>query len=446
MAADRIYPTEGFKCWEKAKELRVKYYRDYMTAKDRGAIRWAGNSPALDAIPYGLGDDVCHMTGEPYGASVAYNKDFARRCHEAVESRGYARDLCAYMRNYWGSILLDECVFGGPFPKPDFMWVLHVCCSHGKWYQEASRLEGGIPYFIMDWSAGSYFVWDEAKKDYVVNPDQEHRIVYMVNQMQEGIQWLEQVTGRPYDDERLIRAAGNYFESTSLWTEICALNAAVPAAMDEKAMYSFYVFSALHKAHRDVVEFYRELRDEIADRVTRGIAAVPNERARIMTDIQPPWGFLEIYRYMEAHGCVSIGSFYTFSLMGHWEIGEGGDLRPRTTPMQKGVEIRTREQALRFMAEWVLGLFMTQIFYDHRFKSHIMKKIYRQWKCDGAIIHFNRGCEGLSLGVAENKLALSEAGIPVAYYEGNMGDEREFDLSTVKEQIDAFLETLGLKR
>lgn len=443
----QLYPTEPLKCWNKAKELRTKYYRDYVIAKERGGIRWAGNSPGIDAVPYGLGDDVYHLTGEPYGASVAYNKEFAQRCHEAVEAKGYARDLCAYMRNYWGSIILNEFAFGGPFPKPDFMWSLHCCCSHAKWYQEASRLEGGeVPYFVTDWSAGMYYEWDEKKKDYTIAPNQEHRIQYLVGQMEEGIEWLKKVTGRQYDDEKLIQAAKNYFESTSLWAEACALNTAIPAPMDEKMMYSLYVFAALHKAHKEVVDFYKELRDELKDRVARGIAAIPNERARIMTDIQPPWGFLEIYRFMENYGVVSVGSFYTFMLMGHWEIAEDGSLRARTTPMAKGIKIKTREDALRSIADWALGLFMAQIFYDHQFKSHIIKKIYEQWKCEGVIMHYNRGCEGLTLGVAENKLALVEAGIPVAYYEGNMGDEREFDLPVVKEQITGFIESLGLIR
>jgi benzoyl-CoA reductase subunit B len=438
------YPTEGLKCWKKAKELRKKYYQDYITAKEKGGIRFSCNSPSIDAIPYGLGDDVYHLTGEPYGASVAYNKEFARRCQEAVESKGYARDLCAYMRNYWGSILLDEFVFGGRFPKPDFMWALHQCCSHAKWYQEASRLEGGVPYFVMDWSAGPYYRWEKEKQDYVVDPDQKHRIQYLVDQMREGIEWLQKVTGRKYDDEKLIQAAKNYFESTSLWAEICTFNTAIPAPLDEKEMYSLYVFGALHKAHKEVVEFYKELRDEVKDRVARGIAGVPNEKARIITDIQPPWGFLEIHRFMENYGVVSVGSFYTFMLMGHWEIAEDGTLKAKVTPMQKGTEMKTREDALMLIADWVLGLFMHQIAYDHRFKSHIMKRIYRQWKCQGIIMHFNRGCEGLSSGVAENKLALVEAGIPVAYYEGNMGDEREFEVAAVKEQITAFIESLGL--
>ena len=46
-------------------------------------------------------------------------------------------------------------------------------------------------------------------------------------------------------------------------------------------------------------DFYYELRDEVRDRVKRGIAAVATERFRVMIDSQPPWGFLtpsDIYK------------------------------------------------------------------------------------------------------------------------------------------------------
>ena len=74
-----------------------------------------------------------------------------------------------------------------------------------------------------------------------------------------------------------------------------------------------------------------------------------------------------------------------------------------------------------------------------------MEKMYEQWHCDGVLIHYNRGCEGLSLGVAEHRLHLVNKGIPVLTYEGNMGDEREFDLAETTEKINAFMESLGLK-
>ena len=38
-----------------------------------------------------------------------------------------------------------------------------------------------------------------------------------------------------------------------------------------------------------------------------------------MSDTQPPWGFLKVFRYLEEYGAVSVGSLYTFGLEGIWE-------------------------------------------------------------------------------------------------------------------------------
>jgi benzoyl-CoA reductase subunit B len=428
------YKTEPLKCWNKAKKIREQYYKDYANAREKGGIRWAGGAWSFGAIPAGLGDDVYSLTGEPYAASVAWNKEFALKCQEIVESKGWARDLCAYMRNYWGSIMLNEYVFGGEFPKPDFIWQDHICCSHAKWYQVASELEGGVPMYCIDVAVGPYEKIDDNKLDYVVG------------QMLDGIDWLEKVTGRTYDDNKLIDAVYNECRATSLWAEICTLNKAVPAPLDEKTMYSLYVLGTLMKHSKIVADFYEELRDEVKDRVDRGIAAVSNEQCRVMTDTQPPWAFLRIFRYLEKYGCVSVGSLYTFALIGVWEIKEDGTWGPRITPQQKGIDIKTREEALRVLAEWNLSKPQWQHFYSPHLKSDMMVRIAKEWKLDGVLLHYNRGCEGLSLGIAENRLALQKAGFPVMVFEGNMGDEREFDEVKTLTRIDAFMESLGMRK
>ena len=139
-------------------------------------------------MPAGLGRDVCCLTSEPYGASIAWDRDFSLECMEAVEKQGYARDLCSYMRNYWGSVMLNRYAFGGPFPKPDFIWQDHICCSHAKWYQVVTDLEPELPYFCVDVSVGPYTELNE------------NRLAYVVGQMHDGIEWMEKVTGRTYDD------------------------------------------------------------------------------------------------------------------------------------------------------------------------------------------------------------------------------------------------------
>jgi len=428
------YPTEPLKCWKKAKELREQYYINFAKAKEKGGIRWSGSAWALDAIPAGLGNDVYSLTGEPYGAAIAIDKKFNKECQDAAESYGFARDLCAYMRTYWGSIILNKYPFGGEFPKPDFNFQTQICCSHAKWYQAASTLEHNTPTFFIDVSVGAYNTLSKEGLDYVTN------------QGLEAVEWLEKTTGRKFDDELFIEAVKNEMRSTSLWAAICCENKAKPAPLDEKTMYSLYVLATLSKSSKWCADFYQECLDEVKDRVKRGIAAVPSERCRVMSDTQPPWGFLKVFRYLEEFGAVSIGSLYTFGLEGIWETKPDGSWGPRTLPWEKGIEMRTREEAMRLYCDWNLSKPQWQHFYDPRLKTEMMKTIVKEWKVDGVMLHLNRGCEGLSLGIMENRLGLAAAGIPVMTFEGNMGDEREFDLVRTQNRVDSFMETLGLKR
>jgi len=114
--------------------------------------------------------------------------------------------------------------------------------------------------------------------------------------------------------------------------------------------------------------------------------------------------------------------------------------------MERGIEITDRDQALRILAEWNLSKPEWQHFYSPHLKSEMMIRIAREWKLDGVMLHYNRGCEGLTIGIAENRLALIDAGYPVMTFEGNMGDEREFDRGRTMSRIDAFMETLGLRK
>ena len=412
------YPTEPLKIWKKAKELRETFYRNFAQAKDKGALRWMGSAWAFDAVPMGLGKDVYCITGEPYGATCAFDRPLSAKFLQAAENYGFARDLCSYMRNYWGSILCNEYALGGPFPKADFAWTQHICCSHAKWYQNACELEGGdVPLFIIDVGAGAYPPFEPQMYP--------HRIDYVAGQLMDGIEWLENVTGRKFDDELFFEAAWNDFRSTNKWAQICMLNRAVPAPLDEKSIYSLYVFATLQKSNKDFADFYDELYDEVKDRVDRGIAAVPNESARVITDTQPPWGFLKIYRYMEKWGAVSIGSLYTFGLEGMWLYDEqANDLTPRPLPSKKP---QTREECCRMLADWHLCKPEYQHFYHPEYKTKLMDAIARKWKVDGIVLHYNRGCEGLTVGIAENRLGLLDRGHRVMAYEGNMGDEKEFD-------------------
>jgi benzoyl-CoA reductase subunit B len=265
------YPTEPLKIWNEIKQLRGKYYESYLDAHELGGLRWAGGAWSFSSIPAGLGEDVYSITGEPHGATIAFFKDFTAKCHEAVEAAGFPRTLCAYMRNYWGSILLDKYIRADgevvdEHPVPDFIWQDHICCSHAKWYQVAKWLEEKkgkkVPMYCVDVSVGYS----------IDKPLEEYKINYIVQQLSDGIEWLEKITERTYNDKLLCEAVWNEINVTKLWAEICALNQSVPAPLDEKTMYSLYVMGTLMKHRSECVDIYRKLKTEVEDRVSLGFS------------------------------------------------------------------------------------------------------------------------------------------------------------------------------
>ena len=431
----KVYETKPLDCWGKAKELRNRYFVDYIQAKEKGGLRVSGGALGFAAITAGLGDDIYRLTVEPYGALVAASGPFGVECLEATERAGFARDMCAYTRNYWGSIILNRYALGGEFPKPDFRWQTHICCTHAKGEIVAGYLEGAdIPCYIIDVAVGHY------------SAEKEHKVRYIVDQMHDGIEWLEKVTGRTYNDERLIEAVLNEWRTATLWAEICSLNKNIPAPLDEKTMYTLQSLHTFIRERRELVDLYRELKDEVEDRVAKGIAAVPVEKCRLVTTNQPPWALLKIFRYVEQYGAVSIGSLYTYGLSIPWEVAEDGTMTPVKSPDDLGIQIRSREEALEELAKLNMKIPTYYLFHDFDFCDRAMLKFVRDWHVNGVLMHLNHGCEAGCMGVLETRSKLIEAGVPVMPYEGSVADERELDEGRILNRLDIFLESFGLKK
>ncbi len=428
------YRSEPLKCWRKAKELRLNHYKKLHSARELGLLTVTGGVEGFTPLVAGLGD-FAFLGAEPWGASIATDPVLSTQCAEAIEARNYARDLCSYMRNYWGSMILDKSPFGGHFPKPDFCFQTHFCDSHAKWFQVVSE-HFKVPYKGIDLPVG---------------PNQPGhnrlRVKYLEDQLHEAIEWMEKITGKEYNDELLVQAANNEARACSLWAEICTYQKYVPAPLDQKSIFALYVMAVLMRHEKQSGDFYEELLDEVKYRAANQIAALPTERCRLFDDSQPPWYFLELYRHVERYGAVFVGSVYTYGLMGAWDDLPDGSMVALKTPQQLGQSLKDREEAVHHLAELTLRrMTWPSTFYGPIELRLTQERMAKQWKLDGYVYHLNRGCEGSVMGQMENKLHLSKLGIPTLTFEGNMGDKRELNEAQVLDRLDAFMESMGLEK
>ncbi|MBI4287371.1 MAG: 2-hydroxyacyl-CoA dehydratase [Chloroflexi bacterium] len=428
------YPTKPLEGWKHCKELRLQHYKAFITARDEGKAIFTGSGDGSQILVHALHDSL-FLSGEPYGASIGGDPAASDAFSEACEARGFARDLDSYMRNYLGSMYLDRYYFGGPFPRPDFVFSFHVCDTHFKWYQIVAE-HFNVPTFGIDIPVSGR-----------LSDRRESRQEYLASQIYDGIEWLEKTTHRRFDDERFIQVLHNLTETESLWGQICIQNQAIPAPLDQRALFTLYFPGFMLFYQPETPAFYRELLDEVKQRVKDGIAAWPYERARILHDSQPPWHWMKVFRIMEQYGGVSVGSQYAFCGGCSFDVDDQGVWHAPKTIKERGIVLQSREDAVRFLAEWEVGRLMFSVFCGNADdKNRQFLQMVKQWHCDGVMFHLNRGCEGVAQLQLENRLAMIEAGIPVGSFEGNMADHREFDEAQTIDRIESFMESLGLTK
>ena len=429
------YRTEPLDCYKKGKELRLDHFRDVITAKEKGKLLVSG-SVTLGGfeIPAGLGDVIC-FADDAYAVTMTTNPTFSKDAYAAAEAKGFSRDICGYTMNYIGSMFLDRSLFGGDFPKADFIFTAQNCDARGKWSQiVADHL--GIPFFVFERPCGR------------AGQGTRERIDYLVDQFNEGIEWMEKITGRRYDDEKLIEATRNFFRSAKLWGEIWLLNRTVPAPIDARSLISLMAAAIWRRHEKAGVDFLEILRDEIEYRVDNEIAASPTENCRLLLDNAPPFAAMPMLRETQAkYGIVWLGTMVYAGLYGELEILEDGTVVVAKTPEERGVVFRERNDAIRAIAEVTERSWLEQrIAFPTDVNSSYIS-LAKYLRADGILLDVNRGCPANSASAPERKFAFMDAGFPVTMYESNSSRPGDVDLRMIGIVIENLIENLmGLKK
>ena len=425
------YPTRPLESKRKAKELRQQHYRDIWNARAEGKLLISGGMRIPFELAAGFGD--FEVLNEHFSITMATHPTLAEKASEAFESLGFARDFCALSRLYLGAMFLGETPFG-TFPRPDYCFMFHACDIQAKWFQVVAE-HYGIPFFCL-----------EQPLNYPPHPRKHQKNVeYLAQQFEDFIAWGEKNLHRPFDDQRLAETLRPALECQSLWAEVCTLNRANPAPLEDRSLYALEAVGCIMRHKPQAAEFMRFLRDEVKEHVRDGMAALPTQRFRLMHDNQPPYYYLNLYQDAERYGAVCIGSHTSFYLLGAFEDGPDGRLAGRTMPWEKA-PLKDRQDILMAMARWYADTpFYEDILVPQLRMEHTLRLV-EEWKVDGVLFHLNRGCEGVTAGALEIRQVLRERGIPTAVYEANYCDRRDFSQSQVVDTLESFLESQGLTK
>jgi benzoyl-CoA reductase/2-hydroxyglutaryl-CoA dehydratase subunit BcrC/BadD/HgdB len=162
------------------------------------------------------------------------------------------------------------------------------------------------------------------------------------------------------------------------------------------------------------------LRDELADRVARGVAVVQNERRRLVWDNLPVWYELRnMSKLLASEGFNIVVTTYTNG----W--AETAPLFDERDPIGSAARVYSRVFINRGQG--------------HR--KALLQGLARDWGCDGVLLHSNRSCKPYSVGQLDMAGKLSEGGLRTLVLEADHLDARSYSRQQIEGRLSAFMES-----
>jgi benzoyl-CoA reductase/2-hydroxyglutaryl-CoA dehydratase subunit BcrC/BadD/HgdB len=391
------------RCVKTMKDIMTTYYIDAKTAEENGKkVAWITSGGPVEPL---IAMDVIPVYPENHGAMIGATKMADDLCAKA-EDMGYSRDLCSYAR----SDIACATVNGGPIgglPRPDML----VCCNNIcgtvlKWYEVQARFFN-VPLFILD-TPITHTAYSKA----------QHR--YVADQFNNYMAFLEEHCGKPFDYDRLEEVGRLSLKGQKLWQAVLDTTMNRPAPMSAFDAFFHLALIVTLRGTQTAVDYYQALLDEMNERVSLSIAAVPKEEIRLMWDNLPVWYRTKwLSDTFAGHNACLVADTYTSAWCSSLRFLDENDFFNSMVEGYSRIYLNTGVDA---MAEEVLSM-------------------VARYKADGLVMHSNRSCKPYSLGQYDiQRIVRERAGVPVLVMEADMCDSRNFSESQIQTRIEAFME------
>jgi benzoyl-CoA reductase/2-hydroxyglutaryl-CoA dehydratase subunit BcrC/BadD/HgdB len=391
------------KASQKMKELMTRYYVGAKMAEGTDKkIAWITSGGPVEFL---IAADIIPIYPENHGAMLGASRMSVELC-EVAESLGYSRDLCSYARGDIGSAITKKSPIGG-LPRPDFLLACNnICGTVLKWYQALSRFFQ-VPLFFLD----TPFIHHK------MVPESIH---YVRQQFEEFIAFLEEKTGEKFDRDRLTEVVKYSGESAILWKEVLDQCIHRPAPMSCFDAFINMAPIVTLRGTKEVLDFYREMKKELEERIAQGISAVPEEKFRLLWDNIPIWYKMrELSELFASSKACLVADTYTNA----W-VFEGLDTADPLDGLALAYTTAYLNISIDLMIERILNLLT-------------------RFSVDGLVIHSNRSCKPYSLGQYDiQRIIYERTNIPSLVIEADMTDERTYSEAQIRTRIEAFMETL----
>lgn len=390
-------------------------------ARQGKKVVWANGLPSF-LLARGADMPVLHAEGLIAGLA---SKKLEKPLQDAAESFGLLPDVCSYARSFIGlariangDYQIDPAVDSEIYhmPKPDiYANVPGVGCGTGRLWGDSVAAVCKIPAVHLE----PRFNWYES--------DYSYNFEHYVRQLREFVNQLEQVSGRPYDWDRLKEVMAEVKRAVTLRQEIMDLckNKPSPASFFDMAANIGPVCHMVGlPGTGDLLE---EMKKEVEQRIADGIGSVPDEKYRLYWDGIMTWPSLGILarKFATMDACVIAGS-YTHLLF---------------LPLPEMID---PDKPLESIAH---NLCTTLVNADFSKQVECISDICEKYSIDGMIVSETQTCRAFN----SHSFALMDGltrklGLPSIIIGGDSCDHRFYSDAQVDTRLQALLETIDARR
>lgn len=334
---------------------------------------------------------------------------------EYAESLGYNRDLCSYMKTSIGASRLNWPEdFGGHRPGDAYFSANLVCDTHLKWFEGEARFHGK-PHFALDVPSLVAGESEERLEEY---------IDYVEQQFRDLIAFLEQETGKPFNEKKFLKIVDNSAEICRLFKELYEYRKRFPANDYFEWVRSFMLPMVSQWNQKDAIKYYTKSLKMAGKRYgNHQTIETGREKYRVLWEGITIWYNVDLYQKVLAEkGAHVVVDPYTYSFAGRSKPGA------------------TLKETLRRIAkDHIIVPFTLNL--DKRIAY--FNRLIEEYDLDGIILHANQSCRPSSTGLLDLKEALSRKwGIPVLMMNTDHCDPRAYSDGSMNTRIEGFVELM----
>ncbi len=334
---------------------------------------------------------------------------------ECTDGLGYGRDICTYMKTSIGASHMGWPEdFGGNRVADAYFSANFVCDTHLKWMENEARIHNK-PYFALDYPS---FVAGESE-DRI-----EEYVDYVEAQMWDMIKFLEDITGRKFDEDYYLELVNNSYQICQLFKEVNDYRKRFPANKYFEWVRLFMLPMVTQWNQKDAIRFYTsELKKAEKRYGDNKVIESGREKYRICWEGITLWYNVDLYQKVLAEkGARVVIDPYTISFAGRGKPG------------------KTMKETLRQVARDTLIIPYT-LNLDRRIEY--FNKMIVDYDLDGIIMHENHSCRPSSTGLLDLRDALQKRwGIPVLMMNTDHCDPRVYAEGPMNTRIDGFVELM----